>query len=306
MEIAPILILGFKRPENVIEIIEAIRPESPRKVYFAVDGPRANKPLDFLEVAKTQSAIHSIDWECEVRTRFREENLGLRRAIPDAVSWVLENEKCVIVVEDDAIPGPEVLKFMTSQLNDFEDDNSVLHVSGYNLVPDTDLTNPNSTIRMSRYPESYLWGTWSTAWKLYRDDLTGYQDLVKHSDLNYKEKLIWRLNFKMAELDLIHTWAYRWIFSMWANQGFCISPNRNLTKYIGQVDGTHTKRKTKVTELPIANLGGLNSSSSLDVDSRADIWISKNVFHANSIGVLEQIGAFFILFTLGFFSRLKR
>ena len=306
MEIAPILILGFKRHENIIEIIEAIRPEAPRKVYFAVDGPRANKPLDFLEVAKTQLAIQSIDWDCEVSTRFREENLGLRRAIPDAVSWVLENEKFLIVVEDDAIPGPQVLKFMTSQLNEFEEDNSVFHISGYNLVPVTEIANPDSTIRLSRYPESYLWGTWSRAWSHYRDDLTGFQELVKRSDLKNKEKFIWRLNFKMAELDLIHTWAYRWIFSMWVNQGLCISPNRNVTKYVGQVDGTHTKRKTSVNELPIENLSGLNKSLNVGLDSRADFWISENVFHANTIGVLEQIAAFLVLFTLRSFSRLKR
>ncbi len=305
MEIAPILILGFKRPENIYEIIEAIRPQRPRKVYFAVDGPRAEKNSDLLLVAKTQSAIQSIDWDCEVKTRFREENLGLRRAIPDAVSWVLLNEESVIVVEDDAIPGPQVLNFMTSQLNEFEGDDSVFHVSGYNLVPVSDMSNPNSTIRMSRYPESYLWGTWSRSWKQYRDDLTGYQELVKQSDLNYKEKLIWRINFKMAELDLIHTWAYRWIFSMWVNEGLCISPNRNVSRYIGQVDGTHTKRKTKVKELPIASLNELNSSSCVGLDTRADFWISKNVFHANTRGVLEQIGAFLVLFTLGLFSKLK-
>ena len=300
MEIAPILILGFKRPENVIEIIEAIRPESPRKVYFAVDGPRANKPLDFLEVAKTQSAIHSIDWDCDVYTRFRETNLGLRRAIPDAVSWVLMNEDRLIVIEDDAIPGPQVLQFMSSQLNEFKDDNSVFHVSGYNLVPVNELTNPESTIRISRYPESYLWGSWSRAWKYYRDDLSGSKEFIKSSDLNYKEKIIWRLNFKMAELDLIHTWAYRWIYSMWINEGKCISPNRNLTNYVGQVDGTHTKRKTKVNELPIVHVDDLAYSSHADKDFRADTWISSNVFHANLLGLMEQVAAFLALFSIRF------
>ncbi len=298
MTIAPILILGFKRPENVLKIIEAIRPQAPGKVYFAVDGPRPEKTSDFLQVAKTQSAIESIDWECEVYTRFRETNLGLRRAIPDAVSWVLMNEDRLIVIEDDAIPGPQVLQFMSSQLSVFEEDDSIFHISGYNLVPVSEITNPDYKTRASRYPESYLWGSWSRAWKHYRDDLSGSQEFVKSSDLNYKEKLIWRLNFKMAELDLINTWAYRWIYSIWINEGKCISPNRNLTKYVGQVDGTHTKRKTKVNELSIAPVDDLEDSSKADKDFLADTWISRNVFHANPLGLMEQVAAFLVLHSI--------
>ena len=304
MIIAPILILGFNRPENVLKIVDAIRLQTPRNVYFAVDGPRKDNPDEFLEVAKTQSSIRAIDWDCVVRTRFRESNIGLRFAIPDAISWVLENEDSVIVIEDDAIPGPDVLQFMTEQLNELKDSDSVFHVSGYNLVPTSEIKFPYSKTRFSIYPESYLWGTWSRAWKVYSDDLGGYKEFLKKNDMNLIEKFIWRLNFKMAELDLVQTWAYRWIYSIWENKGICVSPNVNLTTYIGQTDGTHTRRKSKILEIDISPIMDMDFLNSQTIDTRSDSWISKNVFHANSLGALEQLTAFLALYVLKSFEKL--
>lgn len=296
MTIAPILILGFTRHENILKIIDAIRPHKPKKVYFAVDGPRAKKTDEFLKVAKTQRAIEAIDWECDVRTRFREVNLGLRFAIPDAVTWVLGNEVSVIVIEDDAIPGPEVLQFISSQLKYFDEVESVFHVSGYNLVPKHQLTSPNLKSRFSKYPESYLWGTWSRAWKSYTDDLSGWKEHVMTADWSLKERVIWRINFRMAERDLIHTWAYRWIYAIWENKGMCISPNVNLMTYVGQVNGTHTRGRSSRIEIPVESIEPVIMEYRKPIlDTLADAYISREDFKATSLGVVLQSLIFFIL-----------
>ena len=44
------------------------------------------------------------------------------------------------------------------------------------------------------------------------------------------------------ENNEIDTWDYQWIFTIWNNNGFCITPNYNLISNIGFDDsGTHTK-----------------------------------------------------------------
>ena len=175
----PVLILGFRRPANITRIIDAIRPSTPQKIFFAVDGPRSGKTEELTLVLQTQKAIKSIDWECDVRVRFRDQNLGIRKAVPDAVSWVLDSNSEVIVIEDDAIPGPDLLDFMKNQLENFRDDSSVAHVSGYNLVPREKLSRPTDLIRRSIYPESYLWGTWARAWTIYSDNVDDYRSIVQ-------------------------------------------------------------------------------------------------------------------------------
>lgn len=295
LETSPILILGFRRPENIGKIIDAIRPNYPRKIYFAVDGPRKGKKGELELVIQTQLAINSIDWECDLQIRFRDQNLGIRKAVPDAVSWVLESNNEVIVIEDDAIPGPDLLVFMQNQLESLRNDLNVAHVSGYNLVPLHEISVPSNLTRGSIYPESYLWGTWVRAWTMYNDDIEDYRSIVQKMNFSRFEKLIWRINFRMANKDLIQSWAYRWIASMWRENKICISPNMNLTTYVGTEDGTHTVRKSQVTELKVSKIDEWVTNVSGEVDHTADKWISHKIFHASPLGLIVHVAAYVAL-----------
>jgi len=288
----PILILGFRRPANIVKIVDAIRPNTPKSIFFAVDGPRTGKTEDQTLVLQTQKAIENIDWDCEVSVRFRDQNLGIRKAVPDAVSWALESSSEVIVIEDDAIPGPALLEFMSNQLEKFREDTRVGHVSGYNLVPDEELSNSSDLIRFTIYPESYLWGTWAESWKMYKDDIDDYGSIVRKMSFNRVEEIIWRINFRMAQKDLIESWAYRWIASMWRENKVCISPNINLTTYVGHQDGTHTRRKSRVVEIGVATNAVQIRSTSAILDRKADKWISQSVFHSSLTGLVIQYLAY--------------
>jgi hypothetical protein len=294
----PILILGFRRPANITRIIDAIRPDTPKFIFFAVDGPRTGRTEEETLVLQTQKAIENIDWECEVRVRFREQNLGIRKAVPDAVSWALESSSEVIVVEDDAIPGPDLLEFMRNQLEKFREDTRVAHVSGYNLVPNEELSNASDLIRLSIYPESYLWGTWAESWKIYKDIIDDYGPIIRNMRFNRVEEIIWRINFRMAQKDLIQSWAYRWIASMWRENKVCISPNVNLTTYVGSQDGTHTRRKSRVVEIEVATTAAQIESMSAALDRKADKWISRSVFKSSLIGSFNHCLAYCALSVL--------
>jgi hypothetical protein len=300
----PILILGFRRPANIKRIIDAIRPDAPKLIFFAVDGPRSGKAEEETLVLQTQKAIENIDWECEVRVRFRDKNLGIRKAVPDAVSWALESSSEVIVIEDDAIPGPDLLEFMRNQLEKFRDDTCVAHVSGYNLVPNEKLSEASDPFRLSIYPESYLWGTWAESWKIYNDNIDDYVSIVRKMRFSQLEKMIWRINFRMAQKDLIQSWAYRWIASMWRENKVCISPNVNLTTYIGSQDGTHTRRKSRVVEIPLKSLNfDIEKEYRIQVDFKADTWIGNKVFKSSHVGLVEQLAALTVLWALSCFKR---
>ena len=299
----PVLILGFRRPANITRIIDAIRPNAPQLIFFAVDGPRPENEEDKNLVLQSQKAIENIDWKCEVRVRFRDQNLGIRKAVPDAVTWALESNSEVIVIEDDAIPGPDLLEYMSNQLEKFRDDSGVAHVSGYNLVPTEKLSDASNPIRLSIYPESYLWGTWAESWKMYEDNIDDYGSIVRKMSFNRVEKIIWRINFRMAQKDLIQSWAYRWIASMWRENKVCISPNVNLTTYVGSQDGTHTRRKSRVVELEVMDADAITWSSFTRIDELADKWISRKIFHSNPSGLCMHFLTYIALWALSKFSR---
>jgi hypothetical protein len=96
--------------------------------------------------------------------------------------------------------------------------------------------------------------------------------------------LRWKQNFSLATKERISSWAYRWAASMWQQNGYCISPNRNLITYRGFEGGTHTRRRARWTEMPIEHLD-LAATDGAVFDTAADRYLHRQVFHATPVGV---------------------
>jgi len=287
-----VLILGFNRPELIKKVIKALGNSKPELVLVAVDGPRTNVNLDKEKVKEVQEAIELINWKTKIETRFRKENLGIRKAVPDAVSWAIEKYGRVIVLEDDAIPSLDFVDYMNFALEKFASDTSVGHLSGYNQVPQGEISNNNLLFRKSMYPESYAWATWQRAWDLYEDQLIGKPEEILEKQFS---RLVWKNYFKMAEKDLLSTWAFRWIASLWRHQLLSVSPNINLVEYVGQIDGTHTRTRPRAPEQPIGSIITQNPYGLIELDLKADAWTSDIIFRENLYGLIEGKLSKFIL-----------
>jgi hypothetical protein len=294
----PVLLLGFNRPEKMSQLITALSINKPDLILMSVDGPREQNSIDAGLVRQTQETAALITWPATVVTRFRNENLGLRAAVVDAVTWATSEYGKVVVIEDDCIPGPDFVPFCTNMLERFKNEPSIGHINGYNLVASENLSSPGSPIRLTRYPESYAWATWERAWKKYDNDLSWasqctLQELQKITH-SYVGALRWKINFADAKSERIQTWAYRWLASMWRNNLSIIAPSENLVRYDGHEDGTHTRRKARWTELPITKQGLSDQHESLDFpfhDEKADQWIAQQVFRENALGIIEGLAA---------------
>jgi hypothetical protein len=280
------------------QLITALSATKPKQVLLAVDGPRAQNSKDGDLVRLTQATASLITWPATVVTRFRKENLGLRAAVVDAVTWATSEYGNVIVLEDDCIPGPDFVPFAINMLERFKDESHIGHINGYNLVASENLSSPGSPIRLTRYPESYAWATWERAWKNYDNDLTwatqcSLKELQKITG-SYVGALRWKINFADAKSERIQTWAYRWLASMWANNLSIVAPSANLVRYDGHDVGTHIRRHARWTELTMAKpeLENLAESPDLvDHDEQADRWIAKEVFRENTLGICEGVAA---------------
>lgn len=289
---APVLLLGYNRPDQMAGLIKSLEPHKPELILFAVDGPRDTKKNDIELVKKTQETASLITWNAQVLTRFRKSNLGLRRAVVDAVNWATTTYGNVIVLEDDVRVGPELLDYLNFNLDTFNADERIAHINGYNLVPVEYLSQPDSQSRLSIYPESYAWATWERAWKKYDDDLTW----ANNASLEELKSIVgtmvgalkWKQNFSDANAERIDTWAYRWLASMWEHQWLMVSPNRNLSTYSGWTDGTHTFRKVQFRE---QNLGILPLNLAIETDIASDQWLANNIFNENLIGCTSGLCA---------------
>ena len=284
----PVLLLAFNRPILLSQLIESLRETRPSIVRVSIDGPRPGNQTDAQNVAECVALIKTIDWTDNVDSLIQPVNVGLERCVPSAVSWVLRDFDRIIVLEDDTRSTTAFINWATSALEKFESDERVMHISGYNVVPSEHLDYPDSLARLSRLPESFAWATWQRAWNLYDPNLevsrSEISSILRTLHLNTLEKARWRLNFALARRRLISSWAYRWIFSIWRNDGFCLNPNLNFVSYHGHDSGTHTRRAARWRELTVTSnidLEKMCSADEIRFDHKAEAFVQKSIFNCS-------------------------
>jgi hypothetical protein len=71
-----ILFIIFNRPQTTGKVFQTIREAKPPRLYIAADGPRKNKHGEYKKCEEARRIATQVDWDCEVKTLFRDENLG--------------------------------------------------------------------------------------------------------------------------------------------------------------------------------------------------------------------------------------
>lgn len=290
----PVLILCYKRFNNLEKILEVLSINAGIKIYINIDGPKNDK--EFIKINKVKDI--ALNWSKKINVTILENdiNLGIRKAIPKALNTVFLKENEIIVLEEDAIPSEYFYGYANKILENREKlPGNIAHISFYNCVPVTELADSNASLRLSFFPESYAWATWKNCWVLY-DDSAKFNGLPKEMNHELHKplfgRIVWNLNSIMAKYKIIDTWAYRWIFSLWNHEKLCLSVNSNLIEYQGSSSGSHTITKQTWEEIECGVPTPLNFDQ-IRLDSNAENWLAKNIFNHNFSGVLKLMMSIF-------------
>jgi GT2 family glycosyltransferase len=117
-----VLFLIFNRPDTTKQVFAAIRKAKPPKLYVAADGPRADNPGEAEKVEQVRLIATNIDWDCELKTLFRDENLGCGKGVSSAITWFFENEGEGIILEDDCLPSQSFFWYCEELLERYRED----------------------------------------------------------------------------------------------------------------------------------------------------------------------------------------
>lgn len=117
MNCPPVLFLVFNRPDTTARVFEAIRTARPERLYVAADGPRPDRPGEAERCAEIRQIATAVNWPCEVRTLFRDRNLGCGEAVSGAIRWFFDNEEEGMILEDDCLPSSDFFNSVPSSLN---------------------------------------------------------------------------------------------------------------------------------------------------------------------------------------------
>lgn len=292
----PVLFLIFNRPDLTIKSFEAIRAARPDQLFISGDGPRTGEVEDVEKVALARTVTERIDWNCEVRTRFHDQNLGCAQAVSSGIDWAFESVDDLIILEDDCLPSTSFFPFCTELLERFRNDQRVFVISGDNFQQDPSRTS--YSYYFSRFNHCWGWATWKRAWKHF-DLETSLWPEIRDGDWlvdilqNPLATAYWKGLFDQVHAGKIDTWDYQWTFACWMQGGLTVLPTVNLVQNIGfGEDATHTT--SAASSGPAAeNLAfPLSHPPYVLRDDLADARTQRNHFGFGSIGYWGRIRNF--------------
>lgn len=229
----PILFLVFNRLETTKQVFERIRDIKPLFLFVAADGPRLNNVEDEQKCQSVREFIlEGVDWNCQLKTLFRDENRGCGRGPSAAIDWFFEQVEEGIILEDDCLPTLGFFNYCEELLNKYESEEKIYHISGCNIQ--YGLKNTNDKYFFSQIPHMWGWATWKRAWNKYNFDA-----LQNFSTDNLDD--YWISVFGSVLKGTADIWDYQWVYTIKKGKGISITPTISLIENIGfDQAATHT------------------------------------------------------------------
>jgi hypothetical protein len=284
---SPILFIIFNRVDTTLQVFEQIKRAKPDRLYITADGPRTTRPLEDLQCAETKAAVLAeIDWECEVKTLFRDKNLGPKEAISSAINWFFENETEGIILEHDCLPSNSFFMFCDTLLEKYRFDTRIWLISGCNLLKGQKWGE--ASYYFSQLTNGWGWASWRRSWKDYDKELTQYDVIeVKEKLKNiFDDPLIidcWVHIFNEVKAGKIDTWDYQAGFTHFFNNCINIVPNNNLVSNIGFGAGAENTQNANsiFASIPLEEIGEIKHPKYILPQKEADRLIMLEEFKLN-------------------------
>lgn len=240
MDLAPIVLFTYNRPEHTLRTLESLANNSlaaQSKLYIICDGPCKNVCLEEMQnLQETRRVVASKQWCGEVKIISKEENEGLARSIVMGVSKILDQYDSVIVLEDDLILSPGFLNYMNTALNLYKEEENVFSVSGYMYPVEEKL---KETFFLSLI-STWGWGTWKRAWDFYEHDLMMLKNFI--ADQEEERFNLYSHNQFSRQIEgnlngTKDTWGIRWYLVNFILGKISLYPRQTLLRNIGH-DGS--------------------------------------------------------------------
>ncbi|MDR1226087.1 MAG: nucleotide-diphospho-sugar transferase [Prevotellaceae bacterium] len=254
----PILFLIFNRPDTTQQVFNAIRKAQPKRLYIAADGPRLSRQGESELCEQTRAIIKQVDWDCEIKTLFRDENLGCGLAVSSAISWFFEQEEEGIILEDDCLPSPSFFTYCEEMLQKYRNDTRIMMVSGSNYL--VEWKSQRLDYFFSMFGSNWGWASWRRAWQAYDYNMQRWANpeareavrAISPSGQSFAARYRSYTNVFNGHAT---TWDFQWAFCRYINSGLTIMPSVNLISNIGFGDqSTHTSIVSRAAALPLKEL----------------------------------------------------
>jgi len=286
--------MAFNRPDHLRILLMRLREVQPTRLYVSIDGPRTTRPGEADQVMACRNLVAGIDWPCEVRTNYQDDNLGCGLGVSTAISWFFSHEERGIILEDDIIPDPSFFPYCTELLDRYEHDERVFAISGCNFVPPEAQGHPERPYRFSQVPHIWGWATWRRSWQQHRLDIAGWRTQLPPTKLwaraghSLPASIYWASTFELLARKEVDTWDGQLVLASMVSGQLTATSNVNLIENIGFGEtATHTVEDRNELQ-PITAISLPTQPVPVELDHKADRWTRQHHFRATWRGMVGQ------------------
>ncbi len=276
----PVVLLVYKRPELTRKVVRSLRKIRPGVVLVVADGPKDES--ERVQTDATRRVIREeIDWPCDCRFNEAERNLGLANRVSSGITWALDSQERVVILEDDCVPSTSFFRFAEEMLDRYRNERRVSVVTGNNFQ--RGVKRGKGSYYFSMFPHCWGWATWRDRWQDYDHELHCWSETLRFLE-GFGDRALteyWEGAYRRVISGEVDSWAYRWLFSCWAKRALTVTPNRNLVTNIGfGEEGTHCKKKDRNLVVRSRQLRfPLRHPEAISHDLEADEFVLRNVFN---------------------------
>ena len=144
----------FNRADTTQKVFDKLREIKPTRLFVAGNCRRPGVPSDIASCQAVRDIFKAIDWPCEIKTNFRETNIGMQPHWRLAIDWFFESVDGGIILEDDCVPNGSFFVFCEDLLERYKNDETIMHINGSNFQ--FGCKRGDASYYISKYP--HIWG----------------------------------------------------------------------------------------------------------------------------------------------------
>lgn len=252
----PVLLLVFNRPEKTKRVFDVIKSVKPTKLYVASDGQRYNYTNDIEKIKEVRTIVSNIDWECDFKFLFHDNNLGCSLSGKTAWDWLFSHEEEMIFLEDDGVVSKSFFWFSQELLDKYRNNNKIGFIGSANY----DVTYGKNSYFFSRLGcGTYGMATWKRVYDLYEYKIESFKELKKKQSFRDSFSSIFEYKFRLKQFSRYfnkggNTYDIQIAYLIYKCKMFWVVPNINMVTNIGFDD--ESSNYTGDTNRLIANIYG--------------------------------------------------
>jgi hypothetical protein len=224
-----VLIIAYRRNQNVIELIETLMLSGVSRIYVAIDGSLIPNNLSPDHSLNSQLRVFQDRNPIQLKIWQRDSNLGPAVSVITAIEWFFSHEESGVILEDDLKLTSDSMMFFSKALSTFANQKSVGLISGSNFWG---VLGTHNSLPFSSYPLTWGWATWRDRWELMRTPFFCNYTFNLGS-LSRLEQSFWRTGIENCMDRKLDAWDIPFAANFKSLNLQAVIPHRNLVTNIG-------------------------------------------------------------------------